>query len=95
MRNITLSVVAIMALMTLPASAESVEDNLQRMLEAARGLSFEDPPARAFLLEKLATMRSPVAVVFGYADNAAACDEVASALSASGTAGTFQCSPIY
>jgi len=79
------------------ASADRVENNLQRMLEAARQLEYpvETPENRAWLLEKLETVRAPAAVVFGYADNGAACIEIAEVLSASGVAGTFACVPIY
>lgn len=80
------------------AKADRPDDNLQRMLEAARQLEFpemEDPQNRAWLLEKLEAIRSPVAVVFGYADNEAGCREMAGVLSASGVAGSFECTPIY
>jgi hypothetical protein len=77
------------------AEADRVDDNLQRMLEAARKLEYrEHPYDRAWLLEKLDTTRSPVAVVFGYADNGAACRQIAEVLSASGVAGTFECTPV-
>jgi hypothetical protein len=75
------------------AAADRVDDNLQRMLEAARQLEYAD--GNAWLLEKLETIRAPVAVVFGYADNEAACRQIADLLSASGQAGTFECVPIY
>lgn len=75
------------------AMADRVDDNLQRMLEAARQLEYTGDGA--WLLEKLDTIRAPVAVVFGYADNGAACREIAVVLSASGVAGTFECTPIY
>lgn len=75
------------------ATADQVDNNLQRMLEAARQLEY--PDNRAWLLEKLGTIRAPVAVVFGYADNGVACTQMSEVLSASGVAGTFECVPIY
>ena len=57
-----------------PIWADRVNDNLQIMLTAARQLHFDLPDERAFLLVKQETTVAPVAVIFGYADNAAACE---------------------
>ena len=91
-RQILITSTALFAVSTA-ALADRVDDNLQLMLEAARKLEYADD--RAWLLEKLETIRAPVAVVFGYGDNGAACTQIAEALSESGTAGTFECVPIY
>jgi len=79
--------------MATGSTADRLDDNLQQLREAARQLEFPDD--RAWLLEKLETIRAPVAVVFGYADNGTACRQIAEVLSASGVAGTFECAPIY
>lgn len=91
-RLILVTTTALFAITTI-ATADRVDDNLQRMLEAARQLEYTDD--RAWLLEKLETIRAPVAVVFGYGDNGAACKQIAEVLSASGVAGTFECVPVY
>lgn len=91
-RQLLVMTTAILAIASA-AEADRIDGNLQRMLEAARQL--EDPDNRAWLLEKLETIRTPVAVVFGYGDNGAACRQIAEVLSESGTAGTFECVPIY
>ena len=52
------------------------------------------PENRAILLIKDdTTPRSPVALIFGYWDNEAACSEIAEALD--GQVGSFQCDAIY
>lgn len=79
----------------VPAQADRIDNNLQILLDAARQLEFSFPEDRAFLLIKQETIVTPVAVVFGYGDNGRACEELASALSASGSVGTFKCAPIY
>jgi hypothetical protein len=71
------------------------DDNLQVMLRAARQLKFSLPENKAFMLEKQGYVVSEVAVIFGYVDNAAACEALALTLSTSGTDGTFKCHPIY
>lgn len=88
---------AIAFLISLPAVSQTdrVEQNLQTMLEASRALNFDTSQDRAYLLEKQETVRTPVAVVFGYGDNRAACEEIATILSSSGDAGTFECVPVY
>jgi hypothetical protein len=78
-----------------PSNADSVDDNLQLMLGAARQLIFVTPGNRAFLLVKQETVTAPVAVIFGYGDNGVACEELALTLSTSGRVGTFKCQPIY
>jgi hypothetical protein len=83
-------------LISTPVISQTPDGNLQEMLEAARKLEYPEwSDNRAWLLEKLETIRSPVAVVFGYADNGAACSQIAAVLTASGVAGGFECSPIY
>lgn len=85
------------ALAGYPAAAEDRVDRNQRiMIEAARKLEFTGAfDGRAYMLLKREAGGSPVAVVFGYVDNAAACDEIAEALSNPLRVGTFKCAPIY
>jgi hypothetical protein len=45
------------------------------------------------IVEKQETVVTPVALIFGYADNRSACQEIAEILIASRRAGTFKCSP--
>jgi len=77
------------------ALADKADDNLDIMIEAARKLAFILPENRAYLLIKQETIISPVGVIFGYADNAVACEQIAEAASALLRAGTFKCSPIF
>ena len=86
----------------LTLSAEAVhadpDRNAQIMNEAARQLTWEAWAGNnhAYFLVKQETVLAPVAVVFGYADNAVACEALAQTLSQpkSGV-GTFQCQPIF
>ncbi|HEX9789779.1 MAG TPA: hypothetical protein VGA60_03875 [Kiloniellales bacterium] len=79
------------------ANAEDrVDRNVKIMLEAARMLELSRASdGYAYLLVKQETVRAPVAVIFGYVDNAAACKEIAEVLSIAPRAGTFKCNPIY
>ena len=80
---------------TLHADPDS---NIQIMTDAARKLTWYSWEAdnRANLLVKQETEIAPVAVIFGYADNSAACEALANALSMpTARAGTFKCQPIY
>jgi hypothetical protein len=74
------------------------DQNIQIIIDAARQLTWEtwQGENRAQLLVKQETIVAPVALVFGYADNAVACDELALALSqpTSGV-GTFKCQPVF
>ena len=76
-------------------SAADFETNLQIIVNSANGMEFSDPENKPYLLVKRGLIRSPVALIFGYWDNEAACDELAHTLSQSGTAGTFICDAIY
>lgn len=72
-----------------PAYADRVDENLQRVLEAARSLNWDDamsPDQRAYLLVKTRTIRSPVALIFGYANNLEGCLELANDLTAAANA---------
>ena len=93
----SLCVVALLALASVPARADRVDGNLQLMLEAARQLEFVAADERAVLLVKqgLGGNFTPVAVIFGYANNGTACEQLALVLSNSGQAGTFKCHPVY
>lgn len=65
------------------AHSDRVDENLQRVLEAARSLDWGDavlPDQRAYLLVKTRTIRSPVALIFGYANNLEGCLELAADL---------------
>jgi hypothetical protein len=81
-----------------PAKGGQGDDNVRAMMQAARSLQFNSPvdaPAnKAYMLEKQGTIRSQVAVIFGYADNASACEQIAKALTESRVA-EFQCHPVY
>jgi hypothetical protein len=72
------------------ASPQS-ERNSETMAAAARTLQFAVPGNRAQILEKTDTMPSDVAVIFGYADNRTACEDLARVLTASGRVGLFRC----
>ena len=58
--------------------ADRVDDNLQMLLQAARQLEWADdsPSKSAYLIVKMQTIKSPVALVFGYFDNFQACREL-------------------
>ncbi len=79
------------------AKAEDrVDRNLSIIVEAARKLEFS--PASdgyAYLLINKETVLSPVAIVFGYVDNSAACEEIAQTLTNAPRSGTFQCQPVF
>jgi hypothetical protein len=79
-----------------PMSAQSNADrNVQVMVQAARSLKFSLPEDKAYMLVKQETVVSEVAVIFGYADNRSACEQIAAVLSSSLRAGTFRCQPTY
>jgi len=74
------------------------DQNLHIMNDAARQLTWEAwmGDSRANLLVKQETIITPVAVVFGYADNRVACEAIARALSQPRSlVGTFKCQPIF
>jgi hypothetical protein len=79
-----------LAVLQQHAFAQTANSNVKTMIDAARHLE-----SQAFLLVKRSTVRSPVAVIFGYVDNEAACHEIAATLTASGAAGTFECDAIH
>ena len=66
-----------------PAFSDRADQNLQRVLETGRSLEYgsEIPNQRAYLLVKTQSVRSPVALIFGYVDNLAGCLELATDLS--------------
>jgi hypothetical protein len=66
--------------------AGDADDNVRAMMEAARSLKFSERESRAYMPEKEAST-SQVAVIFGYADNKAACEQIAGALTESLAAG--------
>ena len=80
----------LVGLPTVQALAQ--DQNAQTLIQAARSLKFSDGN-KAFILEKQETVRAEVAVIFGYADNRYACQEIAEILNH--RAGTFKCHPIY
>ncbi|OHC53345.1 MAG: hypothetical protein A3D16_19465 [Rhodobacterales bacterium RIFCSPHIGHO2_02_FULL_62_130] len=80
------------------SDADDTDGNVKVMIDAARQLTWDSwmGDNRASLLVKQETVVAPVAVVFGYADNAAACEELARVLSQSQLGvGTFKCQPIF
>jgi hypothetical protein len=84
--------------LTSGAIHADADQNTQTMIDAARQLTWEpwQGDNRAQLLVKQETVVAPVAVVFGYADNAVACEELARALSQpTSRVGTFKCQPIF
>jgi hypothetical protein len=96
------AVVLILIVITAAACAEERRPhdwppvkNVQTMIQAARTLKFSVPENRAFILEKQEVYVGEVAVIFGYADNRFACQEIADILNASRRAGTFKCHPIH
>jgi hypothetical protein len=80
-----------------PAELEDRADkNIEIMVQAARRLQLSpETDGHAYMLVKQETVRAPVAVIFGYVDNAAACAEIAEVLSDAPRAGTFKCHPIF
>jgi len=79
------------------ASRADTNHNLQLMIDAAQQLTWDAwmGENRANLLVKQETIIAPVAVIFGYADNAVACEAIARTLSQpEGAVGTFKCQPI-
>lgn len=83
------------------AHAKDPDKNLQLALKAARDMSFYSEDNRPFLLVKLGVIRSPIALVFGYADNEEGCAEIAEdynravAARALGAPVQFECDAIY
>jgi len=66
-------------LVAFSAQADEENTNLRKVIEVARSLDWPagETERRAYLLVKTRTVRSPVALVFGYADNWQACQELA------------------
>jgi len=82
--------------MSQPGSASADSDeNIKKMVDAARKLEWSFRENRAYLLVKQEVAMAPVGIIFGYVDNAAACQEIATALSNPVRVGTFTCSPIF
>ncbi|WP_436637129.1 hypothetical protein [Microbaculum sp. FT89] len=82
--------------MSSDAAEQSISDaNVQVLAETARDLKFILPENKAYFLVKQETIHAEVAVIFGYTDNQAACQQIARILTKSFNAGTFQCTPIY
>lgn len=80
--------------MTTTTTADA-QSNLQLALDAARKMEWVLDENRALLLIKRETIRSVVGLVYRYADNEAACEQIARVLSQSGTVGTFVCDAVY
>jgi hypothetical protein len=91
-----LSLIYVIPLIWPQFALADAEKNLQIMLDAARKLEwgFYSAQNEAFLLVKNETIEAPVGVIFGYADNKAACEELAETLSKPLTVGTFHCQTI-
>lgn len=87
--------VAVSFSLSAPAVSADPDTNVEIMAEASRQLSW-DYENRAYFLVKQETIVAPVALVFGYGDNSAACQELATALSQpEARTGTFECVPVY
>ena len=71
------------------ATGDQARQNADAMRRAARSLENS-----AYMLEKQESIIADVAVVFGFADNRAACEQIAEVLTASGVAGSFKCQPL-
>ncbi len=71
------------------------DSNVGIMRDAAIKLEWSDQENRAYYLIKNETIVSVVAIIFGYYDNAAACKELADALSNPLRVGIFHCSPVF
>jgi hypothetical protein len=90
-------ILGVAAILLFPVAALGDADkNLQIMLDAARKLE----PAHsnwphAFMLVKTSIVRSPVAVVFGYIDNGAACEELATGLNQVYPQHRYECDEVY
>ena len=81
--------------LTMATSAfADTSNNLQHALDAAKKMEWALEGDKAFLLIKRGLVRSEVGLIFGYADNERACEEIAIALSRSGTAGEFECDAV-
>ncbi|MGB3251043.1 MAG: hypothetical protein WBB13_17970 [Tabrizicola sp.] len=97
--SIKLGFCAVLVGVTLSSPLRADSDrNIQTMIEAARQLTWENWQGdnRAQLLVKQETIVAPVAVVFGYADHAVACEELATVLSQPASrVGTFKCQPVF
>ena len=81
-------------LTTWNVSVATGDENADAMRRAARSLTYLEPENSAYMLEKQETVIADVAVVFGFADNRAACEQIAEVLTASGVAGSFKCQPL-
>ena len=80
------------------ATGDEARQNADAMRRAARSLTYPEllqaPENSAYMLEKQETVIADVAAVFGFADNRAACEQIAEVLTASGVAGSFKCQPL-
>lgn len=74
------SVFALMALLTT-AQGASAQEGITRLLETARSLNWPAHPGNAaYVLRKESSSPGPVALIFGYTDNKAACELMADIL---------------
>lgn len=99
-KKIIVLLVFLFAMSQLGSAFANPDENLKKMMDAARKLEWLEIDGtyrenRAYLLVKQETALAPVGIIFGYGDNAAACEEIATALSNPVRVGTFKCSPIF
>ncbi len=88
--------ISIVFAMTLQGSAQNRADsNVKTMVNAARTLKYAIPTNRPYILEKQKTVASEVAIIFGYADNRSACEQISEVLISSLRVGTFKCYPVH
>lgn len=90
------TVLAAMAIMLTPFLGAcdrngSAHENDEIMRSAAKKMSYSMPENRAFFLVKEGLGHSRTAVVYGYADNESACEQLALALGASANFLTYHC----
>ena len=85
-------------LISASASAQNVDRNLNLAIKAARDMRFPGPinvpDNRAYILEKFLFTPAEVALIFGYADNRTACEQIAEVMTRTLRAGTFRCHPV-
>ena len=75
------------------------DENVTAMAAVAKNLKFSEPGNRAYFLVKRnmierTSIDAPVAVFFGYVDNAGACRDIENAMTPALSSGSYHCEPI-
>lgn len=94
-RKRTVLLMLLLAMSQIGSALAESDENLKIVVDAARKLEWSYRDNRAYFLVKQETAMAPVGIIFGYVDNAVACEEIATALSNPVRVGTFKCSPIF